>query len=100
MIPFVFWGFLNDSDESVCVGKTPPKPMLGPAATRAIGCGMVRCLAHSALPSELGLQGWAISSLITGVSQLRTRIIQMSTDAAVKELLVGDAARAFCANRV
>ena len=46
---------------------------------------MARCLARSALSSELGApgQGRAISSLITGVSQLRTSTLQMSTDAAV-----------------
>ena len=32
-------------------------------------------LAHSALPSELGLQGMAISRLITGVSQLRAGVL-------------------------
>ena len=43
---------------------------------------MAPCLARSAVPSQLGLQGRAVSSLPTGVSQLRTWIMQMSADAA------------------
>jgi hypothetical protein len=43
---------------------------------------MASCLACSAFPSQLGLQGRAISSLLTRVSQLRTGIMQMSADAA------------------
>jgi hypothetical protein len=41
---------------------------------------MARPPAHSAFPSELGLQGRAISRLITGVSQLRTRVLRMSVE--------------------
>jgi len=43
---------------------------------------MASCLACSAFPSQLGPQGRAISSLLTGVSQLRTLMMQMSTYAA------------------
>ncbi len=43
---------------------------------------MAPCLARSAFPSQLVLQGRAISSLLTGVSQLRTWIMQMSADTA------------------
>ena len=48
---------------------------------------MTRCLARSVLPSELGLQGRAIPRLIAGVSELRTGVLRMSTDAAGLVLL-------------
>jgi hypothetical protein len=48
---------------------------------------MAPCLARSPVPSQLGLQGRAISSLLTGVSQLRTWILRMSTDAAARSAI-------------